>query len=67
MKANSPLKQQDFAESPPESSDAIEAAAPTPMQACDAARSRQNIEQWSSYLPADCVKAMISMGWDVNT
>lgn len=67
MKANSQLQQQDIAESLPESSDAAEAAASTSLQAYDAARSQQNIAQWSSYLPDDCVKAMISMGWDVST
>jgi hypothetical protein len=68
MKAQSPAQQQEFAESQPESSDAFQA--PTPpivMQACDAARSDKNIAEWSSYLPADCVKTMISMGWDVST
>jgi hypothetical protein len=33
----------------------------------DAARSEQNILQWMSYLPADCVKTMIEMGWDITT
>ena len=33
----------------------------------DAARSEQNILQWKSYLPEDCVKAMIAMGWDAST
>ena len=26
-----------------------------------------NISQWTSYLPPDCVKAMIAMGWDRTT
>ena len=68
MKAHSQSKQQDFAESQPESSDAFQAPAlPVAMQACDAARSEKNIAEWSSYLPADCVNTMISMGWDVST
>jgi hypothetical protein len=68
MKAHSQSKQQDFAESQPESSDAFQAPAPpVAMQACDAARSEKNIAEWLSYLPADCVKTMISMGWDVST
>jgi hypothetical protein len=33
----------------------------------DLARSEENILQWTSYLPEDCVKAMIAMGWDVGT
>lgn len=61
MKADSQLKQQQLP-------DAFEAPAPAAgMQACDAARSKWNIAEWSSYLPADCVNTMISMGWDVST
>ena len=26
-----------------------------------------NILEWLSYLPADCVNTMIEMGWDVST
>jgi hypothetical protein len=33
----------------------------------DAARAADNILQWSAYLPPDCIKAMISMGWDRTT
>ena len=33
----------------------------------DAARSAQNILLWRSYLPEDCVKTMIEMGWDITT
>jgi hypothetical protein len=65
MKANSQLKQQDVAESQPELADAFQAA--VGMQSCDTARSKKNIAEWSSYLPADCVNTMISMGWDVST
>ncbi len=68
MKAQSQSKQQDFAESQLESADGFQATAqPVAMQACDAARSERNIAEWLSYLPADCVKTMISMGWDVST
>jgi hypothetical protein len=28
---------------------------------------RNNILEWMSYLPDDCVKKMIEMGWDVST
>jgi hypothetical protein len=37
------------------------------VRAEDAARAAQNISQWTSYLPPDCVKAMITMGWDRTT
>jgi hypothetical protein len=30
-------------------------------------RSAQNIAAWRSYLPADCVAAMVRMGWDYST
>lgn len=33
----------------------------------DTARSKDNLLQWMSYLPEDCIKAMIAMGWDVTT
>jgi hypothetical protein len=38
-----------------------------PAKDADAARSKENISQWSAYLPADCAKIMIEMGWDVST
>jgi hypothetical protein len=33
----------------------------------DVARSKENILQWMAYLPKDCIKTMIRMGWDVTT
>jgi hypothetical protein len=30
-------------------------------------RAAQNILQWTSYLPPDCIKSMIAMGWDRTT
>jgi hypothetical protein len=30
-------------------------------------RSIRNITLWRAYLPEDCVKAMIKMGWDRST
>lgn len=33
----------------------------------DVARSEKNILQWTAYLPEDCIKTMIQMGWDVTT
>jgi hypothetical protein len=41
--------------------------AAAPDQDANAARSKENISQWSAYLPADCAKTMIAMGWDVTT
>ena len=38
-----------------------------PTNDADAARSEKNILQWMSYLPEDCIKTMIDMGWDVTT
>jgi hypothetical protein len=37
------------------------------VNGADAARSEENILQWMSYLPTDCVNTMIEMGWDVTT
>jgi hypothetical protein len=33
----------------------------------DVARSENNILQWMAYLPEDCIRTMIQMGWDVTT
>lgn len=33
----------------------------------DVLRSKENISRWRSYLPEDCVKVMIRLGWDVTT
>ena len=30
-------------------------------------RAERNIAQWRTYLPEDCVKTMIRMGWDKDT
>ena len=40
-----------------------------PLRAADAKRSVENILRWNSYLPVDCVRTMVRMGWglhDVN-
>jgi hypothetical protein len=39
----------------------------TPLRAADAKRSVRNILLWNSYLPSDCVKTMVRMGWDYTT
>ena len=45
--------------------------AATPHEAgtsdADVARSEENILQWMSYLPENCIRTMIDMGWDVTT
>jgi hypothetical protein len=38
-----------------------------PLRAADAKRSVENILQWNCYLPIDCVKTMVRMGWDYTT
>jgi hypothetical protein len=55
-----------FLELPREPSDA---AAPigAPAVYDDVARSEENILRWMAYLPEDCVKSMIEMGWDITT
>ena len=35
--------------------------------ATDIAHSEKNILQWMSYLPQDCIRTMILMGWDITT
>jgi len=66
MEAYSPVRQQDFVELPGEPSDA---AAPPVAGVYDAevARSEENILRWMSYLPEDCIRTMILMGWDLTT
>lgn len=38
-----------------------------PLRAADARRSVQNILDWNGYLPANCVRTMVRMGWDYTT
>ena len=38
-----------------------------PLRSADAKRSVKNILEWNSYLPADCVRTMVRMGWDYTT
>jgi hypothetical protein len=33
----------------------------------DIARSETNVLQWMAYLPEDCIRTMIQMGWDMDT
>jgi hypothetical protein len=38
-----------------------------PLRAANAKRSVKNILQWNCYLPPDCVRSMVRMGWDYTT
>jgi hypothetical protein len=38
-----------------------------PLRAADAKRSVKNILHWNSYLPPECVRTMVRMGWDYST
>jgi hypothetical protein len=66
METDTLVQQQDFVEILGQPSDA---AAPVEARAngADVARSEGNILRWMSYLPEDCVRTMIEMGWDVTT
>jgi len=44
-----------------------EASVDVPVNEDEAARSEENILRWMSYLPEDCIRTMIEMGWDVTT
>jgi hypothetical protein len=35
--------------------------------AADIAYSKENILRWMSYLPKDCIRTMVLMGWDITT
>ncbi len=35
--------------------------------AADIARSESNIKAWMTYLPEDCIRTMVLMGWDIST
>lgn len=35
--------------------------------AADIAYSDKNILEWMSYLPEDCIRTMVLMGWDITT
>jgi hypothetical protein len=65
MDTNTQVPQRCFVEVPSESLDAV-----LPIDARandDIRRSEDNILQWMSYLPEDCIRRMIAMGWDVST
>jgi hypothetical protein len=31
------------------------------------ARAEQNVREWRTYLPPECVESMIRMGWHIST
>ena len=66
METYSKVPQRVFAELFGEPSDI---AAPVEAWVNDAevARSEENILQWMAYLPEDCIRTMIAMGWDITT
>jgi hypothetical protein len=65
MNTNTQVLQRCLREGSSESSDAV---LPIDVRvADDIRRSEDNILQWMSYLPEDCIKTMIAMGWDVST
>ena len=66
METDTQVLQRVFVELPMELSDT---ASPIDARGSDAdvLRSENNIFEWMSYLPEDCIKAMIAMGWDVTT
>jgi hypothetical protein len=45
----------------------VAAPAEARVNNAEIARSEDNILRWMSYLPEDCVRSMIQMGWDLTT
>jgi hypothetical protein len=65
MDTNAQVPQRCFVE---RSSESLDAILPIDDRADDdVRRSEDNILQWMSYLPEDCIRTMIAMGWDVST
>lgn len=56
---------------PPSGVSRFENSPPAPVAANGigetANRSTRNITNWSSYLPANCIEVMVSLGWDRTT
>jgi hypothetical protein len=63
MDANTQILRRRFLKVPAKISDS---AATLDLRTGDA-RSEDSILQWMSYLPEDCIKSMIRMGWDITT
>ena len=53
-------------ELPADSSTSSAPARPHGSEA-DIAHSENNILRWMSYLPEDCIRTMVLMGWDHST
>jgi hypothetical protein len=67
MDRYTPVLVRAFFEFPEESANDASAIDVPPNDSDVVARSESNVLQWMSYLPDDCVKTMIRMGWDVTT
>jgi hypothetical protein len=65
MQTNTQVLERCFVEGSSESSEAVLAIDARADD--DIRRSEDNILQWMSYLPEDCIRTMITMGWDVST
>jgi hypothetical protein len=46
---------------------AVATRADARQAAADIAHSEKNIMLWMTYLPEDCIRTMVLMGWDINT
>ena len=55
-----------FVEFPEEISDSA-SSTDVETNGVDVARSENNVLQWMAYLPEDCIRTMIQMGWDETT
>ena len=55
-----------FVEFPEEISDSA-SSTDVETNGVDVARSENNVLQWMAYLPEDCIRTMIQMGWDMTT
>jgi hypothetical protein len=66
MQTDSRMPQPAFVELPADPPGAATSTA-VPLNDADAVRSEENILQWMAYLPEDCIRTMIDMGWDVST
>jgi hypothetical protein len=68
MDTNTQVLERCFVEGSSEASESSDAVLPIDARARDdIRRSEDNILQWMSYLPEDCIRTMIVMGWDVST
>jgi hypothetical protein len=57
---------QQFVELPEKASEAAEPVDGRTTEE-NTARSEENILKWMAYLPEDCIRTMINMGWDITT